>query len=215
MVPASCATLIRPVIAARNPKPYAMSDLTLFLRSFARRPTAIGAVAPSSRGLTEMMVQSIDWQAARSVVEYGPGTGVFTQRILQCLVPEATFFAIEQSRELAELTRCRCPGAVVFEDSVANVVALCEQQSITCVDAILCGLPWAAFPASLQRECFDAMLKVLRPGGQFATFAYWQGVALPAGQRFANLLRETFVDVRRSPTVWRNVPPAFVYRCRL
>lgn len=192
-----------------------MSDALTFFRTFIRRPIQVGAVLPSSRGLAEMMVQSIDWKAARAVIEYGPGTGVFTERIGECLQPGTQFFAIERAPELAQRTRQRCPQATVFEDSVANVQALCERQGIGQVDAILCGLPWAAFPESLQNECFDAMLRVLRPGGQFATFAYWQGVVLPAGRRFAKRLDSTFSEVRRSPTVWANVPPAFVYRCRL
>jgi phosphatidylethanolamine/phosphatidyl-N-methylethanolamine N-methyltransferase len=192
-----------------------MSDALTFLRTFARQPIQVGAIAPSSRGLAEMMVQSVDWPAAMVVIEYGPGTGVFTHRIKECLQPGAKFFAIEQSAEFAQKTRARCPGTTVYQDSVANVAELCERDCVGQVDAILCGLPWAAFPDGLQRECFDAMLRVLRPGGQFATFAYWQGVALPAGQRFAARLRSTFSEVRRSPTVWRNLPPAFVYRCRL
>lgn len=192
-----------------------MSDASAFLRNFLRNPIQVGAVLPSSRGLAEMMVGSVDWEGAQAVIEYGPGTGVFTQRIGECLRPGCRFFAIEKSPELAERARERCPGSLVLEDSVANVESLCRDQGITQVDAILCGLPWAAFPESLQNECFDAMLRVLRPGGQFATFAYWQGVVLPAGRRFAKRLHATFSEVQRSPTVWRNVPPAFVYRCRL
>jgi phosphatidylethanolamine/phosphatidyl-N-methylethanolamine N-methyltransferase len=192
-----------------------MSDAFTFLRTFISQPIKVGAIAPSSRGLAEQMVLSVDWSHAHAVLEYGPGTGVFTERIKQCLTPEAKFFAIEQSAELAQRTRDRCPGTIVHCDSVANVESLCEREGITQVDAILCGLPWAAFPESLQRECFDAMLRVLKPGGQFATFAYWQGVVLPAGRRFSQRLRSTFSEVHRSPTVWRNLPPAFVYRCRL
>ncbi len=192
-----------------------MSDALTFLRGFISQPMKVGAIAPSSRYLAEQMVLSVDWSTAKTVVEYGPGTGVFTRRISECLRPGSRFFAIEQSAELAQRTRGRCPGVQVHCDSVANVESLCRQEGIEQVDAILCGLPWAAFPESLQRECFDAMLRVLKPGGQFATFAYWQGVVLPAGQRFSKLLRSTFGEVRRSPTVWRNLPPAFVYRCRL
>ena len=51
------------------------------------------------------------------------------------------------------------------------------------------------------------------PGGQFATFAYLQGLLLPAGQRFKDKLAQSFSKVEKSPTVWRNLPPAFVYRC--
>jgi phospholipid N-methyltransferase len=54
---------------------------------------------------------------------------------------------------------------------------------------------------------------VLAPGGQFATFAYWQGMLLPAAWRFSRRLHRTFSSVQRSRTVWRNLPPAFVYRC--
>ena len=84
---------------------------------------------------------------------------------------------------------------------------------MTKVDAVVCGLPWASFPRSLQDEIMDAMLEVLVPDGRFATFAYWQGVVLPPGIRFGRLLKERFRMVERSTTVWRNLPPAFVYRC--
>ena len=45
------------------------------------------------------------------------------------------------------------------------------------------------------------------------TFAYLQGLLLKAGKRFRKRLDDTFANVRRSPTVWWNLPPAFVYRC--
>jgi phosphatidylethanolamine/phosphatidyl-N-methylethanolamine N-methyltransferase len=191
-----------------------MSETTAFLRNFLRQPGTIGAIAPSSDGLAKMMVDSVDWDTANFVIEYGPGTGVFTQRIAKTMRPSTKFFAIEQSRDLAAITRTRVPGITVHEDSVANVVDICRREQVEQVDAVLCGLPWASFPESLQKECFEAMLKVLKPGGTFATFAYWQGLLLPAGLRFRSLLKQTFIEVKHSPTVFRNLPPAFVYRCK-
>lgn len=190
-----------------------MSDAVTFLKNFVRHPTQVGAIAPSSSGLVEAMVEWFDWEKAKNVVEFGPGTGVFTKAVVQQLRDDAKFFAIERSAELANTTRNRCPGVTVFEDSVTNVAELCRQESMGHVDAIVCGLPWASFSESLQTEIMDAMLEVLRPGGQFATFAYWQGVVLPAGIRFSRRLGNTFSSVERSHTVWRNLPPAFVYRC--
>jgi len=190
-----------------------MGDTATFLKSFLRHPTQVGAIAPSSPGLVEAMVEWFDWENARGVVEFGPGTGVFTEAVAQRLHQHAKFFAIERSAELVATTRQRCPGVTVFEDSVTNVAELCRRESIDQVDAIVCGLPWASFSDSLQTEIMDAMLEVLPPGGQFATFAYWQGVVLPAGVRFSRRLRNTFSSVDRSHTVWRNLPPAFVYRC--
>ena len=190
-----------------------MGDTLTFLKNFIRHPTQVGAIAPSSPALVKAIVQWIDWEHAQNVVEFGPGTGVFTQAVVEQLRGDAKFFAIERSAELVAATRQRCPGVKVVEDSATNVVELCRRESIEKVDAIICGLPWASFSDSLQTEIMDAMLEVLPPGGQFATFAYWQGVVLPAGMRFSRRLRDTFSSVERSHTVWRNLPPAFVYRC--
>ncbi|MCC9640958.1 methyltransferase domain-containing protein [Rhodopirellula sp. JC740] len=184
-----------------------------FLRNFARSPTQVGAIWPSSPGLVRRMVEWFDWESARGVVEFGPGTGVFTEAILASLHQDAKFFAIERSAELASITRRRCPSATVLEESAERVADLCRDQQIEQVDAVICGLPWASFPDSLQDGILNATLDVLAPGGQFATFAYWQGVVLPAGQRFSKKLHQAFPSVHRSPTVWKNMPPAFIYRC--
>jgi phospholipid N-methyltransferase len=191
----------------------AASSNWTFIKNFVRNPTAVGAIAPSSEGLVEMMVDWFDWDTARGIVEYGPGTGVFTEGIVRRLHKDASFFAIERSTQLAAITRQRCPTAAVHEQSAADVKSLCQDAGMEQVDAIICGLPWASFPESLQASILDATLDVLRPGGQFATFAYWQGVVLPAGMRFSRRLRSNFQTVERSPTVWRNLPPAFIYRC--
>ena len=190
-----------------------MSDAATFLKNFLRNPTKVGAIAPSSEGLARTMVDWFDWQNASSVIEFGPGTGVFTEAILGRLQPRTRFFAIEQSAELVAATQARCPDAEVLQDSVTNVARLCRDREIESVDAIVCGLPWAAFSEILTDEIMSAMFEVLRPGGQFATFAYWQGVILPAGIKFSRRLDQQFTSVEKSPTVWRNLPPAFVYRC--
>ena len=190
-----------------------MSDSVKFLKNFLCHPLRVGAIAPSSPGLVAEMVNSIDWDRARGVVEFGPGTGVFTSGVVEHLHPDARFFAIEMSAEFAAATRTRCPDVTVYQDSVTQVVELCQRQAISQIDAVVCGLPWASFHRSLQDEIMDAMFDVLAPGAQFATFAYWQGVMLPAGQRFSRLLKDRFSSVSRSRTVWRNLPPAFVYRC--
>ncbi len=190
-----------------------MGEQLTFLKNFLRNPTKVGAIAPSSPGLVRMMVDWFDWETIRNVVEFGPGTGVFTESIVKKLHRDANFFAIEQSEELVQATRQRCPNAKVYHDSVINVRQLCQQESMPHVDAVICGLPWASFSDSLQNEIMTAMLDVLPPGGRFATFAYWQGLALPAGVRFSRRLRDSFASVQRSPTVWKNLPPAFVYRC--
>jgi len=191
-----------------------MKETATFLRRFARQPARVGAVAPSSRELVATMVESIDWEWARYVVEFGPGTGVFTAEILRSLHNQADFFAIERCATFAAATRRRCPSATVYEACAADVHALCNQHGMPQVDAVISGLPWASLTTRLQTEILDSLLQVLSPQGQFATFAYCQGVMLPSGRKFADLLHQHFSQVQKSRIVWRNVPPAFVYRCR-
>lgn len=185
-----------------------------FLVQFLFRPAGVGAVAPSSRHLAQAMVEWIDWSELRVVVEYGPGTGAFTADILARLPAEARFFALEINPTFCEALHRRFPELRIYRQSVQEVDQVCQQEGVSQVDAVLCGLPWAAFSHREQVAYLDAMFRVLRPGGQFVTFAYLQGLVLPAGRRFRRRLDEYFSTVESSRTVWRNLPPAIVYRCR-
>jgi phosphatidylethanolamine/phosphatidyl-N-methylethanolamine N-methyltransferase len=191
-----------------------MGNAARFLGQFFSRPTTTGAIAPSSASLSREIVRDLDLEQAQAVLEYGPGTGVFTDRILEEIGQSTKFLAIEINPELAKIFRARHPQAVLLEDSVANVRAICDRAGIETVDCIVSGLPWAAFGRAMQTEFMDAMMRVLRPGGRFVTFAYVHGVWLPAGKRFEKLLPTYFSAVSKSPIVWMNLPPAFVYRCR-
>lgn len=184
-----------------------------FLQAFLRNKSQVGALTPSGDKLADAMVEWIDWNSVKSVVEFGPGTGVFTEKILTKLEPDSKFFAVEQDEHLADITRARCPKATVYTDCVSNISALCEREGIEKVDAVISGLPWAVFTPELQKELIEEMKSVLKPGGKFVTFAYLQGMLLPAAQRFRKLLNDEFQDVHQSKVVWGNVPPAFVYRC--
>ena len=184
-----------------------------FIREFLKSPTRIGAIAPSSRALSRQIVASAKVPDALVIVECGPGTGVFTREILDRKHPDAVFCAIESNKKMAEKLRKRFPDTHLFEDSVENLVEILHTLGETEVDSIVCGLPWAAFDADLQDRLMNAILSVLRDGGTFATFAYLQGLVLKSGKRFRRKLDASFSSVGTSPVVWRNLPPAFVYRC--
>jgi phosphatidylethanolamine/phosphatidyl-N-methylethanolamine N-methyltransferase len=201
-------------VKPRRPVHALASDTFRFLLAFLRDPVHTGAIAPSTEALARAMTEWIGWDEVRAVLELGPGTGVFTAEILRRLPPGARFVAIELNAQFVGQLRQRFPGVEVCQDNVGNLEGICAQQGVGGADAILSGLPWAAFPPALQDRCLHAITRVLRPGGQFCTFAYLQGLCLPAGRRFRRLLEQHFPSVERSSTVWRNLPPALVYRCR-
>ncbi len=51
--------------------------LITFLHEFIKHPKHTGAVAPSSKILAKKMVDVIDFNKAKCIVELGPGTGGF------------------------------------------------------------------------------------------------------------------------------------------
>jgi phospholipid N-methyltransferase len=184
-----------------------------FLRQFIAMPTATGAIAPSSAALARTIIEDLHLETAEAVLEYGPGTGVLTGHILRKLKPGAKFAAIELNTRFAEIFKERYPSVRLFRDSVVNVRSICDHAGMESVDCIVSGLPWAAFSESLQVKCLDEAMRVLKPGGRFVTFAYLHGLPLPPARRFAGLLPNYFKRVSKSPVVWLNAPPAFVYRC--
>jgi phospholipid N-methyltransferase len=185
-----------------------------FLREFLRAPTTTGAVAPSSPALAETIVGWIDWPNTRALLEWGPGTGAFTELILERRPPHCRYLAIEINPDLCAVLRRRFPALDLRQQSVVDVAHLCRGEGIDQVDGVISGLPWAAFSDAMQTDFLDAMMGVLRKGGQFTTFAYIHGMALPAGRSFRQKLRRYFSSVAESEIVWLNLPPAFVYQCR-
>ena len=184
-----------------------------FLKEFLTQPTKVGAVAPTSARLCRKMIDGIDFDSARAIAEYGPGTGVLTDQIVPRLSKRCTFFAVELNPEFAKLWREPYPSLKMYTDSAANIAELCRKEGVQQLDVVFSGLPWASFPEELQREILDATLPMLKPGGKLITFAYQVGRFTPAGRRFAKLIRSYFSKIEHSEMVWRNIPPGFVIRC--
>lgn len=185
----------------------------LFLREFLRAPHKIGAIAPSSQALAGQIVQLANASESSVIVEYGAGTGVFTEEILRRKKPDASFLAIESNPALVQILRQRFPQLIILENSVEETPRLLQQFQFAHADTIISGLPWSSFSEELQNRILEATLQALRPGGVFATFAYLTGLPLPAGVRFRRKIKKLFSEVSISPVIWQNLPPAIIYRC--
>ena len=182
-----------------------------FLREFLRHPAAIWAIAESSRELAELIADTADLSRASVVVEFGSGTGIFTEKILEKLSENATTIVLEVNPAFVEETRKRCPRAAVFHDSAVNTAHYLRGAGVQQCDRIICGLPWAGFSRPLQDQLLDTIMEVLAPGGKFLTFAYLHGLLLPSGRRFKRCLSSRFQKIEETPIIWKNLPPAFVY----
>lgn len=186
----------------------------LFVGQILGAPRAVGAVLPSSRALGEAMVEPIDFSRARVIVEFGAGTGALTQAITARLTQDHRYLGIERNAAFVEHLRREFPNLTFVAASVEELDSILAAHGITAVDAIVCGLPWASLPLAVQERAFGHVSRFLAIGGLFITFAYLQGLPLPAARALRQRLGVMFSKVSRTRVIWGNVPPAFAYVCR-
>lgn len=184
-----------------------------FLVAFLRAPSQVGAVFPSSPALARAMLAGSNLRSAEAVVELGPGTGAITRQILRELGPHTTFLALELDAQAVKRLRQRFSRVKVYHDSAEQIQHYLARHGATKADYIVSGIPWANVPGNVQRQIMHNVTAALAPEGVFTTFTYLLSPKTAKGNHFAHVLRELFGSVETSSIIWRNLPPALVYRC--
>lgn len=182
-------------------------------RQFLASPIQTGMLTPASMSLARAMVAATDIGRRKSIVEFGPGTGVVTEAIEKSRKPDSTFFSIELNQKFAAVTRNRCPNVAVYEDNAANLAKYLTQHKLDKCDAIISSLPWSLINEDDQLKLLNAIHDNLDNGGVFVTYMYLGTGINPAARRFRKLLRTTFKNQNKKTLIWNNLPPAHVYTC--
>jgi phosphatidylethanolamine/phosphatidyl-N-methylethanolamine N-methyltransferase len=176
------------------------TDFALFMRQLARNPTTISAIAPSSRGLARAITHGIGPQTGR-VVEFGPGTGVFTRALLDRGVLPGNLTLFELNPDFAANLRANFHGVHIVTGGAQTIADHCAD-----VGAVVSGLPLLSFPPNLTRTILQSAIRAMRPDGVFHQFTYGPRPPVPDDIRASLNL-----TVTPGPRVWRNLPPARVY----
>ncbi|MCS6885292.1 MAG: rRNA adenine N-6-methyltransferase family protein [Acidobacteriota bacterium] len=187
------------------------SEHLLFVKTFLKNPTEIGSAVPSSRFLVEGMLSRLNLEQARVVVEYGPGTGVLTKAILDRVEQKAFFFALETNIELCEMLRNKFPGTNIINDSAENVELHLERLGLDAADYVISSLPFALIKPEVCSRIMASTWRALRAGGVFVTYQYVHSRILTTSS-FTRVHTKAFSRMDTS-VVFRNFPPAFVFRC--
>lgn len=181
-----------------------------FVQAFIREPFTVGSFWPSSAALSRALVGGCEFRVNDTVVELGPGTGNFTELLLERLQGRGRMVALELSATNISVLRKRFAPCEIIHDSAENLARYVEPGSAKCV---VSGLAWGNMLPPLQDRILDAVMTSLSPKGQFVAFGYIHAKWFPTSLRFRRRLMRDFRRVEMTPVVWRNLPPAFVYRC--
>ncbi|UTE72028.1 methyltransferase [Rossellomorea marisflavi] len=185
-----------------------MMSALQFVKEYVKQPRTVGAVLPSSKVLARQMVEAIDFDEVRSIAEFGPGTGVFTEEILQRKRDGTVMLLIEENLEFYELLHDRYrkrDDVVVIHGSAEDVREHMQKYGMSRLDAIVSGLPFASLPNDVSHAILRVTNQVLAPGGVFITFQY---------SMMKKALFERYFAGMEWQRVWWNVPPAYVLAAR-
>ena len=179
-------------------------EMAVFLGRWLKAPHRIGALAPSSRYLARAMARQIEPRQTRLVVELGGGTGSITRALLASGLPPEKLLVVERDERLHRLLAERFPELRVVAGDAAQLTALLRPLGVTSVSAIVSSLPLLSMPKRLRQRIVEQCFALLGARGSLVQFTY--GLASPLPER------DYAVSGRIAARVWRNFPPACVWR---
>ncbi|MFE6168600.1 class I SAM-dependent methyltransferase [Viridibacillus arvi] len=178
-----------------------------FIFQYLLNPREIGAVLPSSNYLAAKMVESIDFRNAKYIVELGPGTGVFTDKIMKNRIQHTVVMLIESNNEFCAFLKEKYKNEknlIIINGSAEEIDKYTKDFNIPYLDYVVSGLPFASLPKSVSNAILLKTRKLLRKNGIFITFQY-------------TLVKKGFINhffkhinITRE---YRNMPPAYVFCC--
>lgn len=182
------------------------SSRFLFALNFFKSPAMLGSLFPSSRFLVSDVLNQVDWDKARVIVEYGPGVGTMTREILKRMRPDAILLALELNEEFVtflhdEIVDSRLHLVHASATEVRNVLA---RLGLPSADYIIAGIPYSTMPDSVRREVMQESRQVLHRDGALVFYQFTNTV-LP-------YLKSSFGGVRQSFQVL-NILPARIFYC--
>ncbi len=178
-------------------------EALLGLRRFVANPRRFGGFV-SGPALATAITAEID-PAAGPVLELGPGTGVFTRALIARGVAERDLILVEADPMLAARLQAAFPQALVLARKAGSVTA--DMLGDRRPAAIVSGLPLLNFP-DREVECIVATaLGFCTADAALYQFTY--GPKCPVSE---GIMARLGLCAQRTARVWRNVPPASVYR---
>jgi len=177
-----------------------------FLSQFFKQKRMVGALVPSSRFLAAKMLNHLPIEKASIIVELGPGTGVFTNKIIKRMGPNAHLIVIELNDIFFEnISKTFTQSNVhLHHDSAEKMGDFIQTLGAKHADIIVSSLPFTVFPSEIRDAILNKIHECLNPDGSFVQFQYSLHSKKALHQRFSK------TKIKFTPL---NFPPAFIYTC--
>jgi phospholipid N-methyltransferase len=188
-------------------KPSRGEETLLFAKNFLQHPRMLGSLIPSSRFLVDRLLSKVDWRHARTIVEYGPGVGTITGRILQRMSPNTRLIAFEMNEDFVTYLKRAFPDKRlhVVHGSAERVQKELECLKLDGADYIISGIPFTTMPVQLREKIMRESRRALKPGGSVLVYQFTRAV-LPYLKGHFDHIEQEFELL--------NILPARLFYCR-
>ncbi|MBO6806615.1 rRNA adenine N-6-methyltransferase family protein [Thalassospira sp.] len=182
-----------------------MSDLLPFIRAWVTDPRKVSAISPSSPALARLITSEVTAQRT-PVLELGPGTGVFTQALLDRGINQNDLTLIEAGPDFSRLLSKRYPKARILQMDACRLGrhGLFGRGELA---SAISGLPLLSMTPRQIMGILSGSFEYLREDGAFYQFTYGPRCPVPAA-----ILARLDLQATRIGTTVRNVPPSSVYK---
>ncbi len=179
-----------------------MNGKLQFAWNFLCHPVRNASLIPSSSFASKAMLEGVDFSTVKTVVELGPGTGVFTEEILKRCTPGTKILLIELEKDYVTLLQKKFGDRVIVESASAHLLdAILAKHGVTEVNLIVSGLPFS-LPHEVKEKLFASLAKHTSQGAHYRFFTYNPPLMKRA---YANL------PIHKLSFVPFNIPPMWVY----
>jgi len=177
-----------------------------FIKAFLKNPKRIGAFTPSSHFLANKLIEPINFNSAKCIVELGAGTGCVTKKILRKMSKNCTLLCFEIDPLFIEQLKQNFndPRLKIIQDSAENLDRYLREFNFEKVDFIVSGLPLVILPKTATNKILSRIRCNLKQGGKYTQLQY-SLIGIKKIERMFPCLITHFVLL--------NFPPAFVYVC--
>ncbi len=159
-------------------KPFRAEETLLFAKNFLQHPKMLGSLIPSSRFLVERLLKKVDWERARTIVEYGPGVGTITGKILARMKPNTRLVVFEMNEDFVRYLNRAFPDPRlhVVHGSAENVQRELERLKLDGADYIISGIPFTTMPEELRDQIMRESRAALNAGGAVLVYQFTRAV---------------------------------------
>jgi phosphatidylethanolamine/phosphatidyl-N-methylethanolamine N-methyltransferase len=172
-----------------------------WLGRFLAEPRRIGAIAPSGPALARAMTAELPVTGNGTILELGPGDGVFTAALIDRGVARERIVAVEYDEGMVAALRRRFPGVRAVRGDAFDLAAIAAEAPEGYA-AVLSGLPLLNYPKADGSALVRGLLAAMPAGAPFVQFSYGLTPPVPPGPD---------LSVRRAAVIWYNLPPARIW----